>query len=132
MSELGDADVRRLLSGVLATSRLSEIEVASALARRRREGLCSERDRDVALAELTTDLGEMRVVELVGDVVATARSLLQRHVLRARDAIHLASCLRLQQDADELIPFVAFDERLRTAAARDGLLVLPAPPADPS
>lgn len=118
--------MRRLVSGALATSRLSEVEVASALSRRRREGLCTDRERDVALSDLANDLGEMRVVELVGDVVATARRVLQHHPLRAGDAIHLASCLRLQQEAGEPAPFVAFDDRLRAAAALEGLVVLPA------
>lgn len=75
---------------------------------------------------LTVDLGEMRVVELVGDVVSRARGLLLRHALRAGDAIHLASCLTLQQEAGESVPFVAFDERRRTAATLEGLVVLPA------
>jgi predicted nucleic acid-binding protein len=126
VTERGAIEARQLVSGTLATSRLSEIEVASALSRRRREGLCTDRERDAALSDLATDLGEMRVVELASDVVATARRVLQRHALRAGDAIHLASCLRLQQEAGDPVPFVAFDERLRAAAARDGLVVLPA------
>lgn len=126
MTERGAIEARRLVSGTLATSRLSEVEVASALSRRRREGLCTDGERDVALSDLTTDLAEMRVVELAGDVIATALRVLQDHPLRAGDAIHLASCLRLQHEAGEPVPFVAFDERLRTAAALEGLVVLPA------
>lgn len=131
MNEIGEADVRHLLSGILATSRLTEVEVASALSRRRREGFCTDRERDAALEELSANLREMRVVELVSDVVKTARELLRGHALRAGDAIHLASCLRLQHEGAETIAFVAFDERLRAAAALEGLVVLPSRPTTP-
>ena len=45
--EIGSQSVRRLLAaGVAATSRLSEVEVASAIARRAREGVLSAEQRD--------------------------------------------------------------------------------------
>ena len=125
-SEAGSVGVRRLLAAdVVATSRLSEVEVASALIRRAREGAFSARERDRALAALASDVASIHVVELVPEVTTKARGLLLRHPLRAGDAIQLASCVFLQQELGESVPFVAFDERLRTAARTEGLSLVP-------
>ncbi|HUE88678.1 MAG TPA: type II toxin-antitoxin system VapC family toxin [Vicinamibacterales bacterium] len=122
--EKGSAKVRRLLSSdAPATSRLSELEVASALQRLTREGAVSRTDRDRALAALDTDLPSIVVVELTGELCARARVLLQQHPLRAGDAIQLASCLYLQEQLGEQIPMVAFDDRLVAATRLEGLRV---------
>lgn len=122
--ERGSVKVRRLvLSDVPATSRLSEVEVASALGRRAREGAFSVAERDRALAALQTDLPAIFVVELTPEITAQARTLLQRHPLRAGDAIQLASCLYLREQLGEAIPLVAFDKRLTDAARGEGLSV---------
>ena len=56
--EQGSASVRRLLaSDAPATARLSEVEVASALIRRSREGAFPLTERDRALAALEPDFG---------------------------------------------------------------------------
>lgn len=118
--EKGSVRVRRLMmSDTPATSRLSEVEVASALGRRAREGAFSTTDR--ALAALVADLPAIIVVELTLEVSARARMLLQRHPLRTGDAIQLASCLYLQQQLGEPIEIVSFDDRLTAAARREGL-----------
>jgi hypothetical protein len=117
--------VRRLLAGGLpATSRFSQIEVASALARRCREGSISETDRDRALAAVAADFAALNVVELVPEIAALAGRLLVRHGLRAGDALQLASCLYLARRVGGRVEFLAFDQRLASAAANEGL---PAP-----
>lgn len=68
-------------------------------------------------------MASVYVVELVPAVVTKARGLLLRHPLRAGDAVQLASCIVVQQEIGEPIPFVAFDDRLRSAAAAEGLAV---------
>jgi uncharacterized protein len=118
----GSVKVRRLISSALpATSRLSEVEVASALARLAREGAFSITERDRALAAVEVDFAAILVVELTPEIAARARTLLQRHQLRAGDAIQLASCLYLQEQLGEEVPMVAFDGRLTEAARREGL-----------
>lgn len=118
--------VRRLLGrGVPATSRLSEVEVASALARRCREGAVSADDRDRALARLREDIGSMYVVELSAKIADAARALLLRHPLRASDAIQLASCLHLADQLDAPAALVVYDVSLASAARSEGLRVLP-------
>jgi predicted nucleic acid-binding protein len=122
--EKGSAKVRRLISSdTPATSRLSEVEVASALERLTREGAIAGAERDRALTALGTDLPSIVVVELTEGVCARARVLLQQHPLRAGDAIQLASCLYLQEQLAEPIPMVVFDDRLLAAARQEGLRV---------
>lgn len=118
--------VRRLLkSGPAAASRLSEIEVASALVRRAREGAFSADERDRALASLADDFAALIVVELTPEIAAGARTLLVRHSLRSSDAVQLASCLYLQREMNQPLHFVAFDDRLAEAARREGLSNVP-------
>ena len=120
--EKGSVRVRRLIaSDTPATSRLSEVEVASALERRARQGAFSPAERDRALAALTIDLQAIVVVELTPEISVRARTLLQRHLLRTGDAIQLASCLYLQEQLAEPMALVGFDDRLTAAARLEGL-----------
>lgn len=122
--ERGSLRVRRLLAlGPPLTSRLSEVEVASALARRAREGAFPPAEHDRALAAFGSDLAALVVVELTTEVLARARDLLERHPLRSGDAIQLASCLYLQEQIDEPVPLVAFDDRLIQAGRLEGLTI---------
>ena len=125
--EPGAVAVRRFLkSDSGAASRLSEVEVASALVRRAREGAFTVAERDRALASLADDLATLIIVEFTPEITADARALLTRHRLRAGDAVQLASCLYLQRELSQPLPFVAFDDRLAEAAGHEGLTVVPA------
>jgi predicted nucleic acid-binding protein len=118
--EKGSVKVRRLLSsGTAATSRYSAVEIASALARRTRDGALSESERDQALAALEEDMTAFLVVELTGDIVVRAQALLRRYSLRAGDAVQLASCLHLRDQLEDDVDLVAFDDRLLAAARRE-------------
>ena len=55
------------------------------------------------------------------EILSSARGLIQRHGLRAFDAIHLASALGLQAAANEPVTLVAADQRLLRAAAGERL-----------
>ena len=123
--EAGSQTVRRLLgAGVAATSRVSEVEVASAIARRAREGVLTLDQRDRLLAALTDDVPALAVVELIPEIAAEARSLLLKHAIRAGGSIQLASGLYLQRQLARPIGFVVYDERLATAARAEGLRVV--------
>jgi predicted nucleic acid-binding protein len=114
----------RLAAGRIAVSRLSDVEVPSALERLSREGRLADRARDRALAAFASDFTSWYIVELTADVTALARRCLTRHHLRSGDAIQLASALWLQQSLDEpLEGFLAFDARL-VLAARDEPLII--------
>jgi predicted nucleic acid-binding protein len=123
--EPGSTTVRRLLaSGIPATSRLSEVEVASGIIRRAREGAFPPARRDRMLAALQRDLPAFAVVEMIPDVTAEARGLLLRQPVRSGDAIQLASCLYLARKLGGPVAFVAFDQRLVEAARAEGLTVV--------
>jgi predicted nucleic acid-binding protein len=116
---------RLIATGEVATSRLSEVEIVSALARRTRAGDVAPADAQRAIAALSADLAALHIVELLPEVTAQAGGLLQRHPLRTADAIQLASCWYLVEQLGEPVPFVAFDHRLRAAARAEHLRVLP-------
>ena len=125
MREPGSDDVHRwLASGTVAVSRLSEVEVASALARRARAGECDFQQRDAGLAALDRDLESFLVVELSAVIASRARALLNAYALRASDAIQLASCYHLQERLRQDVAFVVFDERLAAVARGTGATVL--------
>ncbi len=115
---------RWLAAGTAATARLSAVEVASALARRCREGAFPPAERDRALAALELDFAALHWVELSTPVVLEARALLVRP-LRAGDAIQLASALLLRRELGEPVTFAAYDDRLKAAAKAEGLVVVP-------
>ncbi len=110
-----------LRGGIAAASRLSEAEVASALARRCREGAFSTAERDRVLAMLRVDFATLFLVEVGPEVVARAVALLTRHALRAADGIQLASCIELRDRLQVPCLFVCSDDRLLAAARLEGL-----------
>lgn len=126
VEEAGSPVVLEFLSkGPCAVSRLSEVEVASALCRRHREKELGVAQRDTALAALKADCQDLYVVEITPFVTARSAELLVRHPLRAADALQLASCLELRDELRELgTRMLAFDQRLLEAAAREGLPIV--------
>jgi predicted nucleic acid-binding protein len=109
---------------VAVTSRLSAIEVASALMRRSRKGAFGDAERARALASLDADLSAMLIVELTAEVVTLAQGLLERHGLCAGDAVQLASCLHLRGQLEDDVSLVAFGERLVAAARRERVAIV--------
>src|SRR5262249_21306657 len=94
VEEAGSDSVRSLVeAGLPSTSRFSEVEIVSALARRCREGAFPAEERDRAIAQVREDFRTLSLVELTTAVVARAGALLIRHPLRAADSLQLASCL---------------------------------------
>lgn len=122
VEEPGSVTVRAVLeSQAIATSRLSEVEIASALARRSREGGLPATDLRRVLSSLREDIRSIALVELDEEVTTEAVSLLTRHRLRASDSVQLASCLYLHRQASEEVRLLAYDERLNDAARVEGL-----------
>lgn len=115
---------RELLAAVrkrkAAASRLSEVEIASALARRCREGAFTDAERDRTVARLAADFRSLIIVELSEAVTLRAIGLTARRSLRAGDALQLAAALELRERLGEPIEFLAYDEKLREAARAEG------------
>lgn len=122
VDELGSDAVRSLLNEHTAcTSRLSEVEIASALARREREGFLETTQRDRALAAMVLDMDRLFVVELESEITAIARKLLLTYPLRAGDATQLGSAIYLKEQTMAEILFVSYDASLNNAARSSGL-----------
>lgn len=82
---------------VIITARISMVEVYSALNRRRRDASLTVVDYADIVADLAAIwAAEYQFVELTAPVVERTKSLLERHQLRAYDAVQLASALLAQ------------------------------------
>ena len=113
---------------VIITARVSIIEVYSAFNRRRREASLSFNDYAQLAGDFALISGaEYQMVEFTAAVVGHARVLLERHPLRAYDAIQLASASVAGEAlvADGLAEpiFLAADDRLLDAARAEGMVV---------
>jgi predicted nucleic acid-binding protein len=102
----------------------ASVEVASAIARR-------ERDGTLSLLDATTSLQRLRALErswhqVVSDDALrnTAQRLLRVHPLRASDCLQLAAALTVAGDDPGRLEFVCLDPRLADAARKEGLNVL--------
>lgn len=114
--------VRR--EGAPSTATIAYAEVYSGLLRRRREGSVTETQYGQISGRFEQDWPTCIQVELQKDVLELARDLLRRHVLRAFDAIHLASALSLKTRLNEDIVFAAADDRLLRAAGAEHLIAV--------
>jgi predicted nucleic acid-binding protein len=121
--ERGTEDVRKLFRRPLAISMLSLVEVRSGLRRREREGALSRAHAEAVLAAMRGDLAEMWAVEARKGVLESAADLLDRHPLRAYDAVQLASAIAIHRRA-RAVTFVCADATLLQAALAEGLRTL--------
>ncbi|HEX9287603.1 MAG TPA: type II toxin-antitoxin system VapC family toxin [Thermoanaerobaculia bacterium] len=103
---------------------LTEIEAASALARREREGRDGA-DVDRARSKLRILTERWDEVTSLQSVRARALRVLGTHGLRAADAIQLAAALVFCDERTESLPFVCLDDRLSEAARKERFPVLP-------
>lgn len=123
--EAGSPRVRELTrSKPVATCALASVEIRSAVARAVRDGRLSDDDAARIEARLVRLWSRMTVVEPRGRTLALAGELVGRRALRAYDAVHLASALRLASDAGVAVTFGCADEALRAAASAEGLRLL--------
>lgn len=102
----------------LASSNLARIEVHSAFARLRREGLPDAAVRGF-LAEFERLWSAMAQIQM-DRAEDAACGLCLKHSLRTLDAIHLASALLLREEGGLEVVFACADGRLREAAAAEG------------
>jgi uncharacterized protein len=112
---------------------LARVEFRAAVRQRERAG---DVPRDTAaslIANMEQHLRALYLVQPVTEaVVEEAAALLDRHPLRAYDAIQLAGCLSLRSATLERPSFVCSDHQLLRAAEQEGLIVFnPAEQPDP-
>jgi predicted nucleic acid-binding protein len=130
VTEVGTGWIRSLIApagGSLSLiSRLTIVEVRSALARRKRERAISSDEHVFALGALRThSLTQYRFIEFDASVANLAGDLLEHHPLRAYDAVQLASALivaRALTGTGMAAPtFLTADDRLLDVARAEGL-----------
>jgi predicted nucleic acid-binding protein len=100
------------------------VEIASAIARREREGLLTADEAAAALAGARVLADGWHEIVPSDAVRRTAERLLRTHPLRAADALQLAAALIAADHDPASLELVCMDERLRNAARREGFSVL--------
>ena len=130
MDEVGSDWVRAIVipaaANIVSIADITRAEVTSAFARRTREGIITLDERDALMqtcqAHCTT---QYRIVPTQPLSIDLATELLQRHPLRAYDAVQLASASLVNQSliAHGLSPliFVTADDRLIAAAGGEAI-----------
>ena len=104
---------------------LSEVEIASALWRRRRGNELTEAVRAETQRQIDLTFSNAITISDVSAVLRRARRLLAAHTLRAAHAMQLAAALLACEDDPARLPFVTLDDRLADAATREGFTVVP-------
>jgi predicted nucleic acid-binding protein len=131
VDENGSADCRRAVAeaDLIATSALAYVEARAAFTRRRHEGGLAPRSYRRVIGDLDEDWSTYAVVDVTESVIRDGARLVERHRLRAFDAVHLASAavFREAERAEPLV-FASWDTVLGRAARREGFSLLPASP----
>lgn len=91
-------------------------EIVSALNRRLRERLITIKDYRKAKQQFLDDVRDATVLQVTPAVISHAVNLLEKNVLRAMDALHVACALEWQADL-----FITSDKRQFIAAKSVGL-----------
>jgi len=103
----------------------SRTECLAALKRKRRERVLDETGEQQAKARLRTIGRAWLEVKPVPRVRILADGYLEVHSLKAADALQLGSASRWLEDEATTTEFVCLDKTLRSAAKREGFVVLP-------
>lgn len=110
---------------VFVTSQLTTLEVESVAARSLKAGLLNQRAHGALLALFAQDLAQSVVIMPVStSLVVEAAEAVRHNALRAGDAIHIASALRVRQAAPAEVVFVTSDKELLAAGAAEGFETL--------
>jgi predicted nucleic acid-binding protein len=132
VAEVGSTWVRRIVARpvhqVLYTAALTEVEVRSALQRLVREGRLDTAQAQRLTQRVTQHFTRRyQVIRITRTVVTQAGLVLERHPLRAYDAVQLACALTVRRGMHRrgMPPprFVAADTTLLAAARAEGFLV---------
>ena len=104
---------------------LAKVEARSAIRRREREGDIASADADRVLQQIENDASALFLVQpSTSAVMEEAARLIDRHQLRAYDALQLAGCLVVRAGMPEPVTLVCADARLCEVATGEGLTTL--------
>lgn len=105
----------------------TETECVSAIARLEREGALTGETANDVLRRLDAMRHAWNEVQPVPSIRVTARRLLRVHTLRAADALQLSAAVITAEHDPSTLEVVCLDDRLRSAAEKEGFVVLPKP-----
>lgn len=108
---------------VVATSRIAYVEARAAFARKLRERGFSVVQYRSIIRNLVQDWESYFILDVTDNLLKLAGLLAEKHALRGFDAIHLASGAILRKQSERAVTFSCFDDRLSSAAQREGLKV---------
>ena len=100
------------------------VEMAGAFARLRREGHLTPAQAEAARRRLAMLRRTWREVQPGPEVRELAEDRLERHALRAADALQLAAALVWCNRRPSRRPFICLDRKLRMAARAEGFTVV--------
>lgn len=132
MDEIGSDWIRSIFNATVGSriyiANITEVEVTSALMRRYREGTLSNAELDLAIKELRLHIQtHYRVLGISESAITQAALLVQRHPLRAYDALQLSAAMEAaevhQMGGGSPITFISADDRLNAAASAEGFTV---------
>jgi predicted nucleic acid-binding protein len=110
-----------LTPGAKVVSSITELEVRSAIRRRQASGDLSLAHADLAIESLSEELRNLNIHPMTSRTHGLAIELVDRHDLRALDAIQLATAVLADISLpDDAFQFVASDTRLLKAAKAEG------------
>ena len=110
------------------TVRITSVEVASAISRRKRDGTILSTDAAMVIATLKNDfLNEYQIIEVTEPLVNRAMTLAETYSLRGFDAVQLAAACEIQAlcitSGIPPLSFLSGDKELNAAATAAGLSV---------
>jgi uncharacterized protein len=121
MLRLADASA----GNTLAVLGLTRVELRAAVRQRERAGDVAHDIADNLIDTVDEHLATFYLVQPVTDlVIEEASALLDRHILRAYDAMQLAGCILLRARLGRHATFVCADRQLAKAAQDEGMTVL--------
>ena len=104
------------------------VEIASAIARREREGAIAAEDADAAFKAMKRLASAWHEVIPSDAIRRTAERLLRVHALRAADSLQLSAALIAANHDPATLEIVCLDSRLAAAARREGFSVIDSVP----
>jgi len=110
-----------------AVVEIARLEFRSAVRRREREGTVASVVVDEILTQLDSDLQAHFLVQPISSsLLASGVALIDRHHLRAYDALQLAGCLSLTRSVPDWkrAQFITSDKSLLQAARDEGLMAI--------
>jgi predicted nucleic acid-binding protein len=111
----------------IATAAITQVEMASALAKAVQLGWVSEPSITQAWQDFLVHWQAYVRLPITTNVVERAAALAWQYHLRAYDALHLACALVWQDIMQEEVVFACFDNNLLEAARQAGLKIWPEP-----